>query len=97
MSSSFFGVGATEAEGAAVADGTAAATAGVAAGAAPPSMVNGIGSLWSVTYFSLTGSKNEKTSGGNLSFRSLALTTISKLFVPLMPTSSSWVNFSDGG
>src|SRR5712671_717807 len=75
-------------------DGGWAATAGAAA---PPWTVIAVGSLCSVTYCSFAGSKYENASTGRLCLFSLGETTISKLFVPLMPTSSSCLNLEDGG
>src|SRR5256886_8724626 len=75
-------------------DGAWAATAGAAA---PPWTVIAVGSLCSVTYCSFAGSKYENASGGRLCLFSLGETTISKVFVPLMPTSSSCLNLEDGG
>src|SRR5436190_1268959 len=75
-------------------DGGWAATTGAAA---PPWTVIAIGSLWSVTYCSFAGSKYENASTGKLCLFSLGETTISKIFVPLMPTSSSCLNLEDGG
>src|SRR5213080_4282956 len=75
-------------------DGGWAATTGAAA---PPWTVIAIGSLWSVTYCSFAGSKYENASTGKLCLFSLGETTISKVFVPLMPTSSSCLNLEDGG
>src|SRR5437762_3566675 len=65
--------------------------------AAPPWTVIAAASLCSVTYCSLAGSKYENASTGRLCFFSLGETTISKVFVPLMPTSSSCLNLEDGG
>src|SRR5262245_40214159 len=65
--------------------------------AAPPWTVIAIGSLRSVTYCSFAGSKYENASIGKFSLFSLGETTISKVFVPLIPTSSSCLNFDDGG
>src|ERR1044072_8709832 len=88
-------------------DATRAAVAGVAdpggvppapdATAAPPSTLIGIGSLCSVTYCSFTGSKYENASSGSPCFFSLGESTISKVLVPLRPTSSSCLNLDDGG
>src|SRR5947199_447713 len=64
---------------------------------APPWTVIGVASLCSVTYCSLAGSKYENASTGRLCFFSLGERTISNVFVPLMPTSSSCLNFEDGG
>src|SRR6266478_6281194 len=75
-------------------DGGWAATAGAAA---PPWAVIAVGSLCSVTYCSFAGSKYENASTGRLCLFSLGETTISKLFVPLMPTSSSCLNLEEGG
>src|SRR6266481_9024251 len=75
-------------------DGGCAATAGAAA---PPWTVIAVGSLCSVTYFSFAGSKYENASTGRLCLFSLGETTISKLFVPLIPTSSSCLNLEEGG
>src|SRR6266481_2059171 len=75
-------------------DGGWAATAGAAA---PPWTAIAIGSLCSVTYCSFAGSKYENASTGRLCLFSLGETTISKLFVPLIPTSSSCLNLEDGG
>src|SRR6266478_5335769 len=75
-------------------DGGWTATAGAAT---PPWTVIAMGSLCSVTYCSFAGSKYENASTGRLCLFSLGETTISKLFVPLMPTSSSCLNFDDGG
>src|SRR5215831_16687626 len=71
-----------------------AATAG---GAAPPCTVIAVGSLCSVTYCSFAGSKYENASTGRLCLFSLGETTISNVFVPLIPTSSSCLNLEDGG
>src|SRR5216117_2925145 len=75
-------------------DGGWAATAGAAA---PPWTVIAIGSLCSVTYCSFAGSKYENASTGRLCLFSLGESTVSKVFVPLMPTSSSCLNLEDGG
>src|SRR5437667_11012741 len=75
-------------------DGGWAATDGAAA---PPWTVIAIGSLCSVTYCSFAGSKYANASTGRLCLFSLGETTISKVFVPLMPTSSSCLNLEDGG
>src|SRR5262249_16622127 len=75
-------------------DGGWAATAGAAA---PPWTVIAIGSLCSVTYCSFAGSKYENASTGRLCLFSLGETTVSKVFVALMPTSSSCLNLEDGG
>src|SRR6266436_499674 len=75
-------------------DGGWAATAGAGA---PPWTVIAIGSLCSVTYCSFAGSKYENASTGRLCLFSLGETTISKLFVPLIPTSSSCLNLEEGG
>src|SRR4051794_32827161 len=64
---------------------------------APPWTVIGVASLCSVTYCSLAGSKYENASTGRLCFFSLGETTISKVFVPLILTSSSCLNLEDGG
>ena len=56
-----------------------------------------IGSLCRVTYRSFAGSKYENASTGRFCLFSLGETTISKLFVPLIPTSSSCLNLEDGG
>src|SRR5947209_14065013 len=50
-----------------------------------------------VTYCSFTGSKYENASSGNSCFFSLGERTISKVLVPLMPTSSSCLNLDEGG
>src|SRR5438093_13496424 len=71
-----------------------AATAGAAA---PPWTVIAVGSLCSVTYCSFAGSKYENASTGRLCLFSLGESTVSKVFVPLIPTSSSCLNFEDGG
>src|SRR6266850_1800470 len=89
-----FGTGARPRAVAGDEDGGWAATAGAAA---PPWTVIAVGSLCSVTYCSFAGSKYENASTGRLCLFSLGETTISKLFVPLMPTSSSCLNFEDGG
>src|SRR5206468_11414295 len=75
-------------------DGGWAATAGAAA---PPWTLIAVGSLCSVTYCSFAGSKYENASTGRLCLFSLGETTISKLFVPLIPTSSTCLNLADGG
>src|SRR5512132_1956662 len=75
-------------------DGGWAATAGAAA---PPWTVIAIGSLCSVTYCSFAGSKYENASTGRLCLFSLGESTIAKVFVPLMPTSSSCLNWEEGG
>src|SRR5215469_6102969 len=75
-------------------EGGWAATAGAAA---LPWTVIAIGSLCSVTYCSFAGSKYEKASNGRLCLFSLGEITISKLFVPLIPTSSSCLNLEEGG
>src|SRR4029077_3884287 len=74
-------------------DGGWAATAGAAA---PPWTVIAIDSLCSVTYCSFAGSKYENASTGRFCLFSLGETTVSKVFVPLMPTSSSCWNLKDG-
>src|SRR6201997_1286422 len=56
-----------------------------------------MGSLRSVTYCSFAGSKYENASTGRVCFFSLGESTVSKVFVPLMPTSSSCLNLEDGG
>src|SRR5215831_9533866 len=71
-----------------------AATAGAAA---PPWTVIAVCSLCSVKYCSFAGSKYENASTGRLCLFSLGETTISKVFVPLMPTSSSCLNLEEGG
>src|SRR5262245_8847865 len=78
----------------AAAAGRRAATAGAAA---PPWTVIAVGSLCSVTYCSFAGSKYENASTGKVCLFSLGETTVSKVFVPLMPTSSSCLNLEDGG
>src|SRR6266436_8977148 len=75
-------------------DGGWAATAGAAA---PPWTVIAIDSLRSVTYCSFAGSKYENASTGRACFFSFGESTVSKAFVPLIPTSSSCLNFEDGG
>src|SRR5207244_12521169 len=65
--------------------------------AAPPSTLIGIGSLCRVTYCSFTGSKYENGSSGSPCFFSFGESTISKVLVPLRPTSSSCLNLDDGG
>src|SRR6266567_1054958 len=75
-------------------DGGWAATAGAAA---PPCTVIAIDSLRSPTYCSFAGSKYENASTGTVCFFSLGENTVSKVFVPLIPTSSSCLNFEDGG
>src|SRR5215470_916648 len=82
---------------AAVVGGEDAGCAATFGAAALPWTVIAIGSLCSVTYCSFAGSKYENASSGRLCFLSLGETTISILFVPLMPTSSSCLNFEDGG
>src|SRR5215216_1345739 len=74
--------------------GGAAATL---AAAASPCTAIAIGSLRSVTYCSFAGSKYENASTGSVCFFSFGESTVSKIFVPLMPTSSSCLNFEDGG
>src|SRR5512132_1669787 len=64
---------------------------------APPWTVIAIASLCSVTYCSFAGSKYENASAGRFCLFSLGEITISKVFVPLMPTSSSCLNLEDGG
>src|SRR3954453_18222398 len=86
-----FDAGVAETTGA-VADAGAAAVAAV-----PPSIRIGIGSLRTVTYCCFTGSKEEKASAGIAGFLSLGEMTLSNVFWPLMPTSSSCLNFEDGG
>src|SRR5215471_3418496 len=71
-----------------------AATLGAAA---PPWTVIAVASLCSVRYRCFAGSKYENASIGRLCLFSLGETTISKVFVPLMPTSSSCLNLEDGG
>src|ERR1700758_4404380 len=56
-----------------------------------------MGSLRSVTYCSFAGSKYENASVGRVCLFSLGESTVSKVLVPLMPTSSSCLNFEDGG
>src|SRR6476620_6052990 len=75
-------------------DGGWAATAGAAA---PPWTVIAVGSVCSVTYCCFAGSKYENASTGRLCLFSLGESTISKVFAPLMPTSSSCLNLEDGG
>src|SRR6516165_2561317 len=75
-------------------DGGWAATADAAA---PPWTVIAVCSLCSVTYCSLAGSKYENASAGRLCLFSLGETTISNVFVPLIPTSSSCLNLEEGG
>src|SRR5689334_15449206 len=77
----------------------AAATLGGGVGVAnaAPSTRIGIASLFAVRYFSLAGSKYENENGGTASFFSLGDKTRSKVLVPLIPTSSSCLNFDDGG
>src|SRR5207244_12830633 len=65
--------------------------------AAPPSRLIGIGSLCRVIYCSFAGSKYENASGGSPCFFSFGESTISKVLVPLRPTSSSCLNLDDGG
>src|SRR5438067_6098148 len=75
--------------------GVALEIAGGCCGA--PSTVTAVRPPESVTYFSVIGSKYDHWSAGSLSFFSLGITAISKVFVPLIPTSSSAWNFADGG
>src|SRR6266850_6877896 len=89
-----FGTGARPRAVAGDEDGGWAATAGAAA---PPWTVIAVGSLCSVTYCSFAGSKYENASIGRFCLFSLGETTISKLFVPLIPTSSSCLNLEEGG
>src|SRR4051812_29798090 len=70
---------------------------GLAAVIAVPSTRTGIASLRSVTYFSFAGSKKENENGAMVCFFSLGESTISNVLVPLIPTSSSCLNFEDGG
>src|SRR5213594_1902225 len=56
-----------------------------------------MGSPRSVTYCSFAGSKYENASTGTVCFLSLGESTVSKVFVPLIPTSSSCLNLEDGG
>src|SRR5438132_6329971 len=81
------------------ADGLAASCDATAFGGAgaPPWTVIGIASLRSVRYFSLSGSKYENARGGRVCFLSFGEITVSKVFVPLIPTSSSCLNLADGG
>src|SRR5207247_8388747 len=53
--------------------------------------------LCRVTYCSFTGSKYENASSGSPCFFSFGESTISKVLVPLRPTSSSCLNLDDGG
>src|SRR6266480_5487595 len=73
------------------------ATGALGVVAAPPCTVIAIGSLRSVTYCSFTGSKYENAITGTFCFFSFGESTVSKVFVPLMPTSSSCLNLEDGG
>src|SRR5215475_6562998 len=82
---------------AAVAGDEAGGCAATAGATAPPWTVIAVGSLCSVTYCSFAGSKYENASTGRLCLFSLGETTISNVFVPLIPTSSSCLNFEDGG
>src|SRR5213594_1364420 len=82
---------------AAVAGDEDAGWAATAGAAAPPWTVIAVGSLCSVTYCSFAGSKYANASTGRLCFFSLSESTVSKVFVPLMPTSSSCLNLEDGG
>src|ERR671919_1469007 len=81
----------------AVAGDEAGGWAATAGAAAPPRTVIAVASLCSVTYCSFAGSKYENARTGRLCLFSLGEITISKLFVPLMPTSSSCLNLEDGG
>src|SRR5438477_12594337 len=65
--------------------------------AGAPETRTAIGWLLSVTYFSFAGSKNEKTSGGMARLFSFGEITISNVFAPLMPTSSSCLKLEVGG
>src|SRR6266481_7248205 len=73
------------------------ATGALGVVAAPPCTVIAIGSLRCVTYCSFTGSKYENAITGTFCFFSFGEITVSKVFVPLMPTSSSCLNLEDGG
>src|SRR5438874_4345959 len=81
------------------ADGLAASCDATAFGGvgAPPWTLIGIASLRSVKYFSLSGSKYENARGGRACFFSFGEITVSKVFAPLIPTSSSCLNLEDGG
>src|SRR5436853_6909361 len=81
------------------ADGLAAGCDATAFGGvgAPPWTLIGIASLRSVKYFSLSGSKYENARGGRACFFSFGEITVSKVFAPLIPTSSSCLNLEDGG
>src|SRR5438132_775426 len=85
------------ARGAVAGDDDAGWAAATFAGAISPCTAIAIGSLRSVTYCSFAGSKYENASTGSVCFFSFGESTVSKVFVPLMPTSSSCLNFEDGG
>src|SRR5947208_2673254 len=80
------------------ADGLAAGCDATAFGGvgAPPWTLIGIASLRSVKYFSLSGSKYENARGGRACFFSFGEITVSKVFAPLIPTSSSCLKRSKG-
>src|SRR6266566_8847933 len=95
MSCGFVVAGAAAVAG--VGDPGRSATGALGVVAAPPCTAIAIGSLRSVTYCSFTGSKYENAITGTFCFFSFGEITISKVFVPLMPTSSSCLNLEDGG
>src|SRR5438477_1856031 len=82
---------------AAVAGAERGGGAGTAGAAGAPWRLIGIGSRCRVTCRCFAGSKYESASTGRFCLFSLGETTISKLFVPLIPTSSSCLNLEDGG
>src|SRR6266446_2136607 len=96
MSCGFVVAGAAAAV-AGVGDPGRSATGALGVVAAPPCTVIATGSLRTVTYCSFTGSKYENANTGTACFFSLGESTVSKVFVPLMPTSSSCLNLEDGG
>src|SRR6266487_6497550 len=95
MSCGFVVAGAAAVAG--VGDPGRSATGALGLVAAPPCTELALGSLRSVTYCSFTGSKYEKAITGTFCFFSFGESTVSKVFVPLMPTSSSCLNLEDGG
>src|SRR3954454_19049498 len=97
MSCGWFAFGIGKRPFAAVVGSEGAGWAATFGATAPPWTVIGVASLCSVTYCSFAGSKYENASTGKLCLFSLGETTVSKVFVPLIPTSSSCLNLEDGG
>src|SRR3954454_12436980 len=97
MSCGWFAFGIGKRPFAAVVGSEGAGWAATFGATAPPWTVIGVASLCSVTYCSFAGSKYENARTGKLCLFSLGEITVSKVFVPLIPTSSSCLNLEDGG